>query len=173
MMKNAVDNISEIFVLRMAQDINFCQFHELIITNTLFQHPARHITTWTGYRKNKNSDITEIYTQIDNVIFKYNQSVIINNSRAYGGTELNSGYKIVICKIKLIEIYPNWKEMTKMRNSKKRINYEILKEKEAEYKNQIESKINNTEKTTWDSLKNIMKQSAIETVGMRKKKERI
>ena len=23
--------------------INFCQFHDLIITNTLFQHPARHI----------------------------------------------------------------------------------------------------------------------------------
>ena len=47
----------------------------------------------------------------------------------------------------------------------------MLKEKEAEYKNQIESKINNTENITWDSLKDIMKHSAIETVGMRKKKK--
>ena len=66
-------------------------------------------------------------------------------------------------------MYPNWKEMTKRNNSKKEINYEMLKEKETEYKNQIESKINNTENITWDSLKNIMKQSAIERVGMRKK----
>ena len=66
-------------------------------------------------------------------------------------------------------MYPNWKEMTKRNNSKKEINYEMLKEKEAEYKNKIESKINNTENITWDSLKDIMKQSAIETVGMRKK----
>ena len=44
-----------------------------------------------------------------------------------------------------------------------------LKKKKTEYKNQIEPKINNTENITWDSLKNIMKQSAIETVGMRKK----
>ena len=65
-------------------------------------------------------------------------------------------------------MYPNWKEMTKKNNSKKEINYEMLKKKEAEYKNQIESKINNTERITWDSLKNIMKQSAIERVGMRK-----
>ena len=59
--------------------------------------------------------------------------------------------------------------MTKRNNSKKEINYEMLKEKETVFKNQIESKINNTENTTWDFLKDIMKQSAIETVGMRKK----
>ena len=47
-------------------------FHDLIITNTLFQHPDRHITTWTGYRKNNNNDITKIYNQIDYVICKYN-----------------------------------------------------------------------------------------------------
>ena len=149
--------------------INFCQFHDLIITNTLFQHPARHITTWTGYRKNNNNDIAKIYNQIDYVICKYNQSAIINNSRACGGTELNSDPKIVICKINFKKMYPNWKEMTKRNNSKKEINYEMLKEKETEFKIQIESKINNTENITWDSLKNIMKQSAIETVGMRKK----
>ena len=79
--------------------INFCQFHDLIITNTLLQHPARHITTWTGYRKNNNNFIAKIYNQIDYVICKYNQKAIINNSRAYGGTELNSDHKIVICKI--------------------------------------------------------------------------
>ena len=45
----------------------------------------------------------------------------------------------------------------------------MLKEKETEYKNQIESKIKYTENITWDSLKNIMKHLAIETVGMRKK----
>ena len=59
--------------------------------------------------------------------------------------------------------------MTKRNNSKKEINYEMLEEKETEYKNQIESKINNTENIALDSLINIMKQSAIETVGMRKK----
>ena len=63
--------------------------------------------------------------------------------------------------------------MTKRNNSKKEINYEMLKEKEAEYKNQIESKINNTEKITWDSLKDIMKQSAINSRHEKKDKERI
>ena len=148
---------------------NFCQFHDLIITNTLFQHPARHITIWTSYRKNNNYDITKIYNQIDYVICKYNQRAIIYNTRTYGRTELNSDHKIVICKINFKKMYPNWKEMTKGNNSKKEINYEMLKEKETEYKNQIESKIINTENITWDSLKNIMKQSGIETVGMRKK----
>ena len=116
-------------------------------------------TTWTGYRKNNNNDIKKIYKQIDYVICKYNQRAIINNSKAYGGTELNSDHKIVICKINFKKMYSNWKEMTKRNNSKKEINYEMLKEKETEYKNQIDSKINNTENITWDSLKNIMKHS--------------
>ena len=116
-------------------------------------------TTWTGYRKNNNNDITKIYKQIDYVICKYNHRAIINNSKAYGGTELNSDHKIVICKINFKKMYSNWKEMTKRNNSKKEINYEMLKEKETEYKNQIDSKINNTENITWDSLKNIMKHS--------------
>ena len=41
--------------------------------------------------------------------------------------------------------------------------------KNAEYKNQIKCKINNTENITRDSLEDIMKQPAIETVGKRKK----
>ena len=77
---------------------NFCEFHDLIITNTLFQHPAIYIITWTGYRNNNNNDITKIYKQINYVICKYNQRAIINNSRAYGGTELNSDHKFFICK---------------------------------------------------------------------------
>ena len=168
-MKNAVDNIPEVFVNENGSRlINFCQFHDLIITNTLFQHPARHITIWTGNRKNNNNNITKIYQQIDYVICKYSQRAIINNSRAYSGTELNSDHKIVICKTNFKKMYPNWKEMTKRNNSKKEINYEMLEEKETKYKNQIKFKINKTENIALDSLINIMKQSAIETVGMRK-----
>ena len=66
-------------------------------------------------------------------------------------------------------MYPNWKEITKRKCSKQEINYGTFKEKDAGYKKKIESKINNIKNITWDSPKDILKQSTIETVGIRKR----
>ena len=34
--------------------VNFCNLHNLFITNSSFKHPARHITTWENTRINKS-----------------------------------------------------------------------------------------------------------------------
>ena len=46
--------------------LNFCERSNLIITNSLFKHASRHITTWQGYHRSSDStESTPIYNQID------------------------------------------------------------------------------------------------------------
>ena len=57
--------------------VDFCNVHNLFITNSSFKHPARHITTWENTRINKNNvSVTKVYNQIDYIICQTNKKHI-------------------------------------------------------------------------------------------------
>jgi len=51
----------------------FCEAHQLFAANTAFQHPARHITTWTGFRRS-NAGVLVISKLLLPEIFKLSSS---------------------------------------------------------------------------------------------------
>ena len=49
--------------------IDFCEQTKKTIANSCFKHPAKHITTWSQQRVNKESKtVTEVFNQIDYII---------------------------------------------------------------------------------------------------------
>ena len=81
--------------------VDFCDVHNLFITNSSFKHPARHITMWENTRINKNNgSVTKVYNQIDYIIYQTNKKHILQNARSYAGTQVNSNHRLVITKLK-------------------------------------------------------------------------
>ena len=81
--------------------VDFCNVHNLFITNRSFKHPARHIPTWENTRINKNNgSITKVYNQIGYIICQTNKKHILQNARSYAGTQVNSDHRLVITKLK-------------------------------------------------------------------------
>ena len=92
---------------------DFCESFGLFACNTAFQHPARHLTTWTGWRHNPNGGCSiPIYNQIDFILSSSNQKEIFTDARSYAGTLVKS----VVARARLSRIYGLWAH----NNNKKR-----------------------------------------------------
>ena len=92
--------------------IETCVKHDLVVTNTLFQHKLCHRTTWTAPdRRYITHDGSErrnpIRNQIDFIIIRNEYKHLITDSRSYNGTNTDTDHKMVICKmnINLHKIY--------------------------------------------------------------------
>jgi hypothetical protein len=79
---------------------NFMQEHNLYATNTTFDHPMRHRTTWQGPNRDKT-----IYNQIDYILIARRQlfrhKCLLQSSRSFGGTIFGSDNKLVITSFNL------------------------------------------------------------------------
>ena len=76
---------------------NFCDINDLFISNSAFQHPARHITTCvTPYKDKATNKIVKSYTQIDYIITPRNKKHILVDSRSYAGTEVSSDHRLIV-----------------------------------------------------------------------------
>lgn len=80
--------------------INFLTDNNLYINSTHFQHPSRHITTWSGLTQNK----TPLHTQIDYIISPYHLKSIFRNCRSYNGAITNSDHSILVGRLFLDRI---------------------------------------------------------------------
>ena len=94
--------------------IDFCDTQQLLITNSCFQHPAKHQTTWEQQRKNReNNTIVTIYNQIDYIMIPSNRRHLLSQSRSYKGTLVDSDHRLVICRLS-IELYKFYKKVNKV-----------------------------------------------------------
>ena len=84
---------------------DFCEAHHLFAANTAFQHPARHVTTWTGFRRCDTVSSTPIYNQIDFILCRRSQRHLLQNARSYAGTLTSSDHHLVVAKLQLSGIY--------------------------------------------------------------------
>lgn len=86
--------------------IDFCSSSDLFLCNTAFNHNARHITTWTGHRKDTSTNtVVPVYNQIDYVICKLSQKRLLVDSRSYGGCELFTDHKLVVARFDFQRLY--------------------------------------------------------------------
>ena len=152
--------------------IDFCITNDLFITNSAFQHPARHITTWENQRidpNNVNKTIT-IYNQIDYIMCNINKRNILENARSYKGTEISSDHRIVVCKMS-IDKYKIFTNNNKIKM--KYFNSSLLAKSDdqrLQYQSVLDNKLNNIEETcNWQQISKYIIESATETIGYQQK----
>lgn len=74
--------------------VEFCDTHNLVATNTFFQHKASHRTTWVGHRQDTETGKTvPIYNQIDLILTPKEQINLVTNARSYSGTSVKNQRK--------------------------------------------------------------------------------
>ena len=148
--------------------IDFCEKNKLYITNTAFQHPARHITTWSQQRTNKQTNkVKHIYNQIDYIIMSRSNSPNLTEARSYAGTETFSDHRLVVMSYE-----DNWTKLFKIANKKtestKRFNTQALTndtDMRKTYEETLKTRIDEEEVSTWDKLCTTVKEVAEEVIG--------
>ena len=82
--------------------LEFCERNGKIIANNCFQHPAKHITTWSQRRTNPVTKQTvSIYNQIDYIILNLKNKQVLTDTHSFGGTETLSDHRLIIARIEL------------------------------------------------------------------------
>ena len=76
--------------------VEFCDQSDLIITNSLFQHASRHITTWQGYIRGLNEhESIPIHNQIDYITVSQRYKTSVKDARSWAGCTLSSDHRLV------------------------------------------------------------------------------
>ena len=148
--------------------IDFCNIHDLFISKSAFQHPARHITTWEFVKK-VNNKVIHIYNQIDYIICPRNRKHVLVNARSYGGTQVNSDHHIVICTLR-IEPFKLFRK-SKSTNKTPFNCTPLIKDEnvQTKYKNEIEKELQQCKSNDWRTIKEIITNSAQNHLGYVKK----
>ena len=83
--------------------VNFCMTNHLFVANSAFRHSSRHITTRTGWIKDKKSGLTRpYYAQIDYILCRSRSKCLLDDARAYAGTVHRSDHKLVFATVDLV-----------------------------------------------------------------------
>ena len=80
--------------------------HDLVLTNTLFQHKHAHRTTWESPDK-PNANNKKVRNQIDYILVRNYHRIFINDSRSYSGMMSFSDHRLVMAKFNI-----NWQRKT-------------------------------------------------------------
>lgn len=153
--------------------IEFCNAHNLRITNTFFKHKPIHQTTWTSPAPFKNIMDAQTKTlkrnpyrnQIDYIVVKNNNITKTFDSRAHTTNITNSDHKPVIANIQI-----QW--VTKRhnyKNKKLKQQYKDLVTAELENENKIEDQQNISNQDLWNKTVNILNAAAEQTIGFKDK----
>lgn len=75
--------------------IDFCTEEDFLITNSIFKHPSRHITTWESTRRHQNK-LVKTYNQIDFILVKKNLKTSLKDARSHAGTLTFTDHRLVV-----------------------------------------------------------------------------
>ena len=123
-----------------------------------------HRSTWES-PKNRSSD-KPIFNQIDYILVDNKNKRNIVDSRSYAGFVTDSDHKVVICKIEIKQYY---KDLSKKKQNRSKINIENFKNSELveNYKLNIERNIVEDEKEiTWKDLSEKIKNAGASEIGI-------
>ena len=142
--------------------IDFCSINNLFISNSAFQHPARHITTWESQIKVDNK-LVKVCNQIGYIICQENQKHLLCNSRSFSDTLTNTDHRIIVTVMN-IQMHRVYKKEN--RKKEKPFNSQLLP-KDADirnqYKNELKTKIE--QQTEWNDIQNSITSTAKNTIG--------
>ena len=146
--------------------IDFCETNDFKIANTCFQHHARHITTWSQQRTNKNTNkIETIYNQIDYILVRMNRKQTLQDARSYSGTECDSDHRLVVCRmsIKSYKMYKRIRTKKYTRYNTRDLVQDIVIQKK--YSEKLKENICKIEDVKWESVKSVIIETAEKEVG--------
>ena len=89
--------------------LNFMLEKNLFAANTAFQHPCRHRTTYTGWRKDwsagrSSKKTLPVYAQIDYLLCRSRLKPILTDARSYGGALTYSDHRMVVMRMQFKDI---------------------------------------------------------------------
>ena len=116
-----------------------------------------------------NNKVIHIYNQIDYIICPGKRKHVLINARSYGGRQVNSDHRIVICRLR-IEPFKLFRRATS--TNKTPFNCTALikdKNLQAKYKNEIEKELQQCKSNDWSTIKEIIINSAQNHLGHVKK----
>lgn len=85
--------------------VEFAHQHDFVLTNTFFQHPQRHVTTWQGVHPKTKAPY---FTQIDFILCQRHHLSTITDARSYAGTLKESDHHLVLAKARCTRLYALW-----------------------------------------------------------------
>ena len=157
---------------------DFCDAHHLFACNSAFQHPARHQTTWTGWRKGPQDGVSiPIYNQIDYIFCLHRQRQLLVDSRSYSGTLVESDHRLVVARLDVSRIRHVWSsvEHGKKQRASQRILVGGLSDPtmRRRYCDELESSLTgnrldntNCPSTTWNGIRQTVITAARNTLGV-------
>ena len=158
--------------------LNFMISNKLFAANTSFQHPSRHITTRTGWiRDKKSKKSTPYYSQIDYILCKSRSKVLLQDSRAYAGSTLASTFytdhKIVCARLDFNQKSRLYKSRPISDKKFDTTSLICSKEVEQNFQSSLEAKLIDIQpgsdvNTNFENLFGTLKTTAAETVGYKK-----
>ena len=151
--------------------VNFCKEHNLIVTNTYYQHGNRRLYTW-------KSPGDTCRNQIDYIMVKQRFRNSVKDVRTYPGADMNSDHCLLVARVRLKIKIPKKSER------KEQLDLDCLKEKKvrdrfaAEVKNRFntlireETEQNDQEdvEELWQDVKDSLTGAAKSVLPKRKKK---
>ena len=158
--------------------LGLCEEKGLFVSNSAFNHPARHQTTCVGQIKdNITGDTKNIYNQIDFILCPKRFKHLLENSRAFSGTLLTSDHKLVKTVVKT-EQHRVWKKGQNKTTLKLNIPCLNTNEGQRKYQHDLDTKLLNLTEaapnTAWcatDKLKGVqtlIRQEGEASVGLSK-----
>ena len=147
--------------------VDFCNINNLFVSNTAFQHPARHITTWESQRINKKTNkVVHIFNQIDYVLCLDKHKCTLQNSRTYAGTLTFSDHRLVVTRME-IEWYSLYKPPKRTAHGRP-INSSLLVNDpgtRSSYQARLSAKLSEVNDNTWSSISEAIINTAEEVIG--------
>ena len=154
--------------------LEFANRHELVLTNTTFEHKMTHRTTWTGPTK---QDSKPVRNQIDYmyILVRIKHRQFVHDSRSYGGTDTYSDHKMVIAKLVI-----NWYVQRK-KGTGKILKYNVNKFNDTEIKNKYKEAVkeniaiqdkkneNYSEQEQWNVIVEACHKASEEVIGIDRK----
>ena len=121
--------------------LELCEEKRLFVSNSAFNHPARHQTTWVGQIKdNITGDTKNFHNQIDFILCPKRFKHFLEKSRSYFGTLLTRDHKLVqtISKIEQHRVWEKGQNKTTLKLNILRLN---TNEGQRKYQYDLDTKI--------------------------------
>ena len=157
--------------------VTFCESNDLLLTNTCFKHNQRHLTTWQQDKLCKETGKhTRTRKVIDYIMVEKKYKDLLRDARTYSNTRTESDHRLLICRLNA-SLYKIYKKKKSTKEKQKKFNTQTLiydPEKSKEYSEKLEQRVRNEDqKLDWNKLKNIIKETAEEVIGVRDPETRI
>lgn len=158
--------------------LHFLTANGLFAANTSFSHSSRHITTRTGWIRDRATRKSKPYfSQIDYILCKSRSKTLLTDARSYSGTKHRSDHKLVVAKADFSQRFKLYREKRKLQKTYNTTTLIGSIAAQQQYQQDLHQNIqqavsdpafsSNSTVQQFDLLFDRVKEAAVTTVGLR------